>query len=112
MNKAVLLWAILMTGLSVVFVWRYEQKACEEINITNIVDTAIIYIPVGDAIMTDNKGIPGLRLPKLPTIIKEGSQKRFVIMPQITLGNDQIGTSMGISGMYLRDRWTYSYTYD
>jgi len=34
-------------------------------------------------------------------------------MPTVTLGfNDLMGgTSLGITGMYLRDRWTYSYTY-
>src|SRR5690606_32803773 len=112
MNKVILLWAILMTVLAAIFVWRYEQKACEVVNITNIVDTAVIYIPVGGGSIVDNKGFPGLQIPKLPGVIESGKQKRFVIMPQITLGNDRVGTSIGVSAMYLRDRWTYSYTYD
>lgn len=112
MNKVILLWAILMTVLAAVFVWRYEAKECEVVNITNIVDTAVIYIPVGGGSVVDNEGFPGLRIPKLPALISDNKQKRFVIMPQITLGNEKFGTSIGISAMYLRDRWTYSYTYD
>lgn len=112
MSKAVLLWAILMTILAAVFVWRYEQKECTTTHITNIVDTAVIYIPVGGAAVVDNKGFPGLNIPKLPAFVSDSKQKRFVIMPQVTLGNDRVGTSIGVSAMYLRDRWTYSYTYD
>lgn len=114
MNKVILLWAILMTVLAAIFVWRYEQKTCEVVNITNIVDTAVIYIPVGNGAVVDNNGMPGLRIPQLPSVIAVGGQKRFVIMPQVTLGmNDKMGgVSVGLSAMYLRDRWTYSYTYD
>lgn len=114
MNKAILLWAILMTILTAIFIWRYEKKECEVVNITNVVDTAIIYIPIGKGVVTDNNGFPGLRLPKVPGLIESGRQKRFVIMPQVTMGiNDRLGgVSLGISAMYLRDNWTYSYTYD
>lgn len=111
MNKAVLLWAILMTILAALFVWRYEQKACIENHITNIVDTAFIYIPVGSGFI-DNSGGPGWKAPKFPSIIKSGKEKRFVIMPQITLGNERVGTSIGLSAIYLRDRWSIGYTYD
>ena len=114
MNKVILLWAILMTVLAGLFIWRYEKKACQVVNITNVVDTAVIYIPVGSAAKTDITGFPGIRLPSLPSVIESGGQKRFVIMPQVTMGiNDKLGgVSLGISAMYLRDRWTYSYTYD
>ena len=114
MSKAILLWAILMTVLAGLFIWRYEKKACEVVNITNMVDTAIIYIPIGKGSVVENNGFPGLQLPKFPGVIESAKQKRFVIMPQVTLGiNDKMGgVSMGISAMYLRDRWTYSYTYD
>lgn len=113
MNKAILLWAILMTMLSGLFIWRYEQKACIENKVINIIDTAVVYIPM-NAGHLDNSGMPGLKLPQFPSIIQTGKQKRFVIMPVITLGlNDKLGgTSMGITGMYMRDRWTYSYTFD
>src|SRR5690606_30589696 len=114
MNKVILLWAILMTVLAAIFVWRYERKACVVVNITNIVDTAIIYIPIGKGSVVDNNGFPGLQIPKFPGVIESGKQKRFVIMPQVTWGmNDKMGgVSLGLSAMYLRDRWTYSYTYD
>lgn len=114
MNKVILLWAILMTVLAAIFIWRYEQKACEVVNITNIVDTAIIYIPIGKGSVVDNNGFPGLQIPKFPGVIESGKQKRFVIMPQVTLGmnNKMGGVSLGLSAMYLRDRRTYSYTYD
>lgn len=112
MNKFILLWAIATTLLSVFFIWRYEAKECEQVTINNIVDTAVIYIPFGKDVIGDLTGEPGLKLPKFPSIIQSGKQKRFVIMPQVTLGNEKFGTSIGISAMYLRDRWTYSYTYD
>lgn len=114
MSKAILLWAILMTVLAAIFIWRYEAKECEVVNITNMVDTAIIYIPIGKGSVVENNGFPGLQLPKFPGMIESGKQKRFVIMPQVTLGiNDKMGgVSLGLSAMYLRDRWTYSYTYD
>lgn len=112
MSKAILLWAILATVLAAIFVWRYEAKECEVVNITNIVDTAVIYIPVGSGAVVDNKGLPGLRIPKMPSVIASGGQKRFVVMPQVTLGNERVGTSIGISGIYLADRWSIGYTYD
>lgn len=112
MSKAILLWAILATVLSAIFVWRYESKECEVVNITNIVDTAVIYIPVGSGAVVDNNGLPGLRIPKMPSVIAAGGQKRFILMPQITLGNEHFGTSLGIQGIYLADRWSIGYTYD
>ena len=113
MSKAVLVWAIVATLLAGFFLWRYEKKACIENKVINHIDTAVVYIPMNGG-YTDNSGNPGLKLPKFPAFVESGKQKRFVIMPQVTLGlNDRMGgTSFGITGMYLRDRWSYSYTYD
>ncbi|HLS52422.1 MAG TPA: hypothetical protein VK031_00480 [Tissierellaceae bacterium] len=109
MIRVYFIWAILATILAGIFVWRYETKKCIETHITNIADTAIIYIPYHTGLIEDGK--PGLKPAAiLPSLLRSNKSTSVAIIPNI--GYSPYGPTFGIQGVYMKNNWSVSYNYD